>query len=45
MSKAGDFSWIWILKDFIQAQKEEGKFVANWEVLRRSRAMDIKEMY
>ena len=26
-SYAGDFSWSWILKDFIQVQKEEGKFV------------------
>ena len=28
MSKAGDFSWTWILKDFIQAQKEKEEFVA-----------------
>ena len=27
MSNAGDFSWSWILKDYIQFQKEEGKFV------------------
>ena len=27
MSNAGDFSWSWILKDFIQVQKEEEKFV------------------
>ena len=27
MSNAGDFSWSWIVKDFIQVQKEEGKFV------------------
>ena len=27
MSNAGDFSWSGILKDFIQVQKEEGKFV------------------
>ena len=27
MSNAGDFSWSWILKDFIQVQKQEGKFV------------------
>ena len=26
-SNAGDFSWSWILKDFIQVQKEERKFV------------------
>ena len=25
MSNAGDLSWSWILKDFIQVQKEEGK--------------------
>ena len=27
MSNAGDFSWSWILKNFIQFQKEEGKLV------------------
>ena len=27
MSNAGNFSWSWIRKDFIQVQKEEGKFV------------------
>ena len=27
MSNAGDFSWSWIVKDFTQVQKEEGKFV------------------
>ena len=27
MSNAGDFSWSWKLKDFIQAKKDEGKFV------------------
>ena len=27
MSNAGYFSWNWILKDFIQVKKEEGKFV------------------
>ena len=27
MSKVGDFSWSWILKDFIEVQKQEGKFV------------------
>ena len=27
MSNAGDFSWSWILKDSIQVQKEQGKFV------------------
>ena len=27
MSNAGDVSWNWILRDFIQVKKEEGKFV------------------
>ena len=27
VSNAGNFSWGWIVKDFIQVQKEEGKFV------------------
>ena len=27
MSNAGDFSWSWILKDFIQVQKEERNFL------------------
>ena len=27
MSNAGDFSWSWIRKDFIEVQKEQGKFV------------------
>ena len=27
MSNAGDVTWSWILKDFIDVQKEEGKFV------------------
>ena len=27
MSNAGDFSWSWILKELIQVQKEERKFV------------------
>ena len=27
MSNAGDFSWSWILKVFIQVQKDEGKLV------------------
>ena len=27
MSNEGEFSWSWKLKDFIQAQKDEGKFV------------------
>ena len=27
LSNVGDFSWSWILKDFIQLQKEKEKFV------------------
>ena len=27
MSNAGDFSWSLILKDFMQGQKDEGKFI------------------
>ena len=27
MSNAGHFSWSWILKDFIQVQKDKGKYV------------------
>ena len=27
LSNVGDFSWSWILKDFIQDQKEKGEFV------------------
>ena len=27
LSNVGDFSWSWILKDFIQYQKEKGEFV------------------
>ena len=27
MSSTGDFPWSWILKEFIQVQKEEEKFV------------------
>ena len=30
ISQAGDFSWRWILMDFIQVQKDEGKFVVVW---------------
>ena len=26
LSNVGDFSWSWILKDFLQFQKEKGKF-------------------
>ena len=27
LSNVGDFAWTWILKDFIQVQKEKGEFV------------------
>ena len=27
LSNVGDFSWSWILKDFIHVQKEKGEFV------------------
>ena len=40
MSNAGDFSWSRILKDFIQAQKDKGKFVVVCP-----RAVDVTEMY
>ena len=55
MSNAGDFSWSWILNDFIQVQKEEGKFVVMSTTsikrqirrfqVRRSRAVDVKKVY
>ena len=55
MSNVGDDSRSWILKDFIQVQKEVGKFVilyvhvlhktSNKEVSRRSRVVEVKEMY
>ena len=54
VSNAGDFSCSRILKDFIQVQKEEGDSssyvhvlhkTSNWEVSRRSRGVDVKEMY
>ena len=54
MSNAGNFSWSWILKDFIQVEKEDGKVrrrmsiphkTSNQEVSRRSCAVDVKEMY
>ena len=32
MSNAGDFSWSWILKDFIQVKKEKGEFVVVCQV-------------
>ena len=49
LSNEGDYSWSLILKDFIQVQKERGKFVVVCsripEVSRRSRAVDVKGMY
>ena len=36
MSNAGDFSWSWIVKDFIQVQKEEGKFVVYVHALHKT---------
>ena len=27
LSNGGDFSWSWILKEFIQVHKEKGKFL------------------
>ena len=55
ISKAGDFSWIWILKDFYSGSKRGRKIpssyvhvhrkTANWEVSRRSRAVEVEEMY
>ena len=49
----GDFSWSWILKGFVYVQIEKGKFVVVFPrppqnaalVWRRSRAVDVKEMY
>ena len=54
MSNAGNFSWKCILKDFIQVQKgkeNSSSYVnvlhktSNQEVWRRSRAVDVKQMY
>ena len=54
MSNAGNFSWKCILKDFIQVQKgkeNSSSYVnvlhktSNQEVSRRSRAVDVKQMY
>ena len=48
MSNAGDFSRSWILKDFIQVQKRKENsswYVHVQEVSRRSRAVDVKEIY
>ena len=52
MSDEGGFSWSWILKDFVQVQKEEEKSsscvhllhkTSNLQVSRRSRGVDVKE--
>ena len=54
MSNAGNFSWKCIIKDFIQVQKgkeNSSSYVnvlhktSNQEVSRRSRAVDVKQMY
>ena len=54
MSNVGDFSWSWILKGLIHVQMEKENLswyihvlheTSHWEVLRRSRAVDVKEMY
>ena len=54
-SNVGDFSWNWILKGFTHVQIKKGNFFSSyvhvlhktcyWEVSRRSRAVDVKEMY
>ena len=54
-SNVDDFSWSWILKGFIQVQTEKKENLSSyvhvlhktshWEVERRSRAVDVKEMY
>ena len=35
LSNVGDFSWSWILKDFIQDQKEKGELVVVCSLLKR----------
>ena len=54
MPSAGDFSWSWILKilfKFKNSKKNSSWYVhvlhktSNQEVSRRSRAVDVKEMY
>ena len=54
MPSAGDFSWSWILKilfKFKNRKENSSSYVhvlhktSNQEVSRRSRAMDVKEMY
>ena len=53
MSNAGDFSWSWnltILFRFKKRKENSSSYVhvlhktANWEVSRRIRAVDVKEM-
>ena len=39
LSNVGDFSWSWILKDFIQGQKEELKFVVVCYILHNSQGI------
>ena len=47
----GEFSWIWILNDFIHVQIDKDNLssyvhvphkTSHWEVSRRSRAVDVK---
>ena len=53
MSNAGDFSWSWnlrILFRFKKRKENSSSYVhvlhkaANWEISRRIRAVDVKEM-
>ena len=52
-SNVGEFSWSWILSDFIHVQRKDNlsSYVhalhktLRWEVSRRSHAVDVKEMY
>ena len=53
-SNVGDFSWSRILKGLFPCSNREGKIVvvcprphktSHWEVSRRSRVVDVKEMY
>ena len=54
MSNVGDFSWSWILKGLYMFKWRRENLAwyihvlhetSHWEVLRRSRAVDVKEMY
>ena len=41
MSNAGDFSWSWILKDFIQVQKEEENSSSYIHVLHKTSNQEV----